>query len=121
MSSTVIRFTIELGFELMITVGAVFYPREEPTLLDIEEKTPLDTFCLWYTALIGVALLGHVYLTVDTTLNKGSVITKIESRLRTLRKEPDLEKVRQDAKIKAYFTSIPLERFERDFDPAVVE
>ena len=81
MSSTVIRFIIELGFELLITVGAVFYPRDDPTLLDNEEKTNLDMFCILYTIMLGIAMLAYLALTVNVTCRKGSAITKIEQEI----------------------------------------
>ena len=112
MSATVIRFTIELGFELLITVGAVFYPRDDPTLLDNKEKTPLDLFCIWYTLMLGVVMITFLALTCNVTCRKGSAITVIEQKMLVLKRTPELEKVREHAVVKAYVASIPLESFD---------
>ena len=43
-----------MTFELLICVGAVLYPREDPTLLDIEEKASFDLFLIGYTITIAI-------------------------------------------------------------------
>lgn len=64
-----IRFFLQVSMELFITVGAVFYPRDEDLRLhDFEEKTNFDKFAITYTAILFVASAIFCVLIAVVTL-----------------------------------------------------
>ena len=79
-----IRFAIQTTFTLLITSGAVLYPREGQRLVDIEEKTSFDKFLIGYAILIAVFAAAFIVFTCYVTLcmtNKSILLNK-EIKLR---------------------------------------
>lgn len=67
MVSGMIRFGIQLTFELLICSGAVLFPRDEPTLFDIEEKTSFEQFLIIYSIVIAIFTFAFIVLTLVVT------------------------------------------------------
>ena len=60
-AANIISFMLPIALEIFICVGAVFSHSDESKVLltDLEEPTPLDTFCIWYTS--GLALVFGLF------------------------------------------------------------
>ena len=60
-AANIISFMMPIALEIYICVGAVFSHSDETKvlLIDLDEPTPLDTFCIWYS--VGLAFVFGLF------------------------------------------------------------
>jgi hypothetical protein len=115
LSNGLIRFAIQMTFELFICIGAVLYPREGPTLLNIEEKASFDSFLIGYTITIAILTFGFLIFACVVTLfcTKKSVILTGEIRLKEGKPLIDeVERAINDKKARLGPTLTPLRKLK---------
>lgn len=84
----IIAFFIPTAFEIYICVGCVFYIRDgQGTLYNAEEPTALDTFCLYYTAGLGILMLIFAGIVFYTTCFCVKQRVRLHQELRVARIE----------------------------------
>lgn len=71
-----------IAFEVFICAGAVFYKRKEVTLYKVKEPTSLDTFAIWYTAILAIIWVGlmvtMLIVTISCTTRKVDLNRKLQ-------------------------------------------
>ena len=82
-----------MTLETLICSGAVFWPREVPTLIDIEEKNDFDKFLIAYSALIGFLTFAFIALTVYVTCRYPRQSVELSKKIRKLESQPLLKAV----------------------------
>lgn len=88
LTSNLIRFWLQLVFETLICSGAVFYPRDEPSLLDIAEPTDFEMFLIIYSALIAFLTITFLALTIFVACRYPRKTVKQSQQIRKLEGAP---------------------------------
>ena len=90
---------------MLICTGAVLYPRDEPNLLDIEEKSDFDKFSIVYSLFIAFLTLAFITLTVYVTCCCQSQLVKQSQSIRNLKSEPlskSVDKLIESRKVESH-------------------
>ena len=83
-----IRFWLQLTLETLICTGAVFWPREAPTLIDVKEQNDLDKFLVVYSAVIGILTFAFILLTIYVACHYPRKSVKQSKEIRKLVSQP---------------------------------
>ena len=67
---------IPIAFEIFIVVGVVFSFDEKATLMNVEEPTSIDTFCIRYT--VGYGIVFTAFVLMVTILSCCTVKKRVE-------------------------------------------
>ena len=86
---------LPIALEIFICVGAVFSRRNESTILliDIEEPTSLDQFCIWYTAVLTLIFGSFLIMVAVVPICCIRKRVKLSDQLRKLKHEKVIEKL----------------------------